>query len=108
MSKSRELINTTTLVRAILRTNIASRSSDSYLYLKVIEQQAMEKGIDLSNISVPVFLIRSSEWGFVGFETVRRTRQKLQSKFPELAACHRVEGFRAENEEDFREYARTH
>lgn len=106
MNKLKELTNTTKLVKIILEQDFRARSSDYFLYLKVIEYQAAERGIDLTNISVPVFLMRSAEWKFSPFETVRRTRQKIQAEFPELAACEQVEDFRTENEQAFREYSR--
>ena len=40
-----------------------------------------------------------------GFETVRRARQKVQVKFPELSACEKVAEFRGENEQKYRAYA---
>ena len=46
------------------------------------------------------------DYGFPGFETVRRSRQKLQATFPELAGDADVEGMRRVNEETFRDYAR--
>jgi hypothetical protein len=52
-----------------------------------------------------MFLLNGADMGFVGFETVRRARQKIQATFPELAACERVEGFRAENEAEYKKYA---
>lgn len=94
------------LVKHILEQNKQARSSDSILYLKVLEHQSHEKGIDLRLLSVPVFLMKMKEQGFAGFETVRRARQKIQATYPELAACEAVEGFRMENEKEFRAFAR--
>lgn len=94
------------LVKHILEKNEQARNSDSILYLKVLEHQAHEYGIDLRLLSVPVFLSEMVRYGFSGFETVRRARQKLQATYPELAACERVEDFSAENEKVFRDFAR--
>ena len=93
------------LVKHILEQNKQARNSDSILYLKVLEHQSHELGIDLRLLSVPVFLTEMGQRGFAGFETVRRARQKIQATFPELAACEAVEGFRMENEKEFRVYA---
>lgn len=106
MNKSTELKQATQLVRMFLIQDKQTRNSDSYLYLKVIEYQAEKKGVDLKNISIPVFLLNSADWGFFPFETIRRTRQKEQEKNPALAACDTVEDFRIENEAAFTEYAR--
>jgi len=63
------------------------------------------KGINIDSVSVPYFLLNLQGTAFPGFETVRRARQKLQATFPELSACEAVEGFRVENEKEFRAYA---
>ena len=94
------------LVKHILEQNKQARNSDSILYLKVLEYQSHENGIDLRLLSVPVFLMEMKEQGFAPFESVRRARQKIQAAHPELAAYERVEVFRAENEAEFRAYAR--
>lgn len=101
-----ELKNTTELVMDLLEQNEQCRNSDSYLYLKVLSVVARQKGINLYELPVPVFLLTMKDNGFPGFETVRRTRQKIQAAHPELAACEAVEGFRAENEAEFRAFAR--
>ena len=100
------LKNTTELVKAILKKDKQARNSDSYLYWKVISHRADQIGVNLHGLSVPTFLLNGAEMGFVGFETVRRTRQKVQQHHPELCACESVEGFRAENEMEFRAFAR--
>lgn len=100
-----DLKNTTALVKSILEQDKQCRNSDSFLYLKVLSAVAKQKGIDLEKMTVPYFLINLHGAGFPGFETVRRTRQKIQQHHPELAACEAVEGFRAENETQFRAYA---
>ena len=101
-----KLQNTKEIVQIILEEDRTARNSDSFLYLKVLSVTAKQKGIDLEKMTVPFFLLNLHGAGFPGFETVRRTRQKLQQHHPELAACESVEGFRAENEQVFREYAR--
>lgn len=101
-----ELKTTTTLVKSILEQDERCRNSDSFLYLKVLSVVGKQKGIDIENMSIPYFLLNLHGAGFPGFETVRRTRQKLQQHHPELAACEAVESFRMENEADFRAYAR--
>ena len=100
-----DLKNTTSLVLDLLEQNEQCRNSDSYLYLKVLSVVAKKKGINLYELTVPVFLLTMGNNGFPGFETVRRTRQKIQQHRPDLAACDAVEGFRAENDTAFRAYA---
>ena len=101
-----ELKNTTTLVKSLLEQDKQCRNSDSYLYLKVINHIAEQRGINIHGLSVPMFLLNGADMGFVGFETVRRTRQKIQQHHPDLCACEAVEGFRMENEAQYRAYAR--
>lgn len=100
-----DLKNTTALVKAILEQDKQCRNSDSFLYLKVLSVIGKRKGIDIDSVSVPYFLVNLQGTAFPGFETVRRTRQKLQQHHPELAACKAVEDFRAENEKEFHAYA---
>ena len=101
-----DLKTTTKLVKAILEEDKQARNSDSFLYLKVIETIADQKGINLFGISVPVFLVSMRENGFPPFESVRRTRQKIQEHHPELGACDKVAGMRMINETEFRRYSR--
>ena len=102
-----DLKNTTKLVMAILEQDERARNSDSFLYLRVIETIADKKGINLYGIPIPVFLVSMKENGFPPFESVRRTRQKIQEHHPELAACDKVKGLRMNNETEFRQYARS-
>lgn len=102
-----DLKTITAVVKEILTQYKQTRSCDGLLYLKVLEYYSHKKGIDLRMLSVPVFLQQMGDMGFPGHESVRRTRQKLQARFPELAACETVEAYRAENEKIFREYARS-
>ena len=101
-----DLKTTTALVKSILEQDKQCRNSDSFLYLKVLSVIGKQRGIDIEKMSVPYFLVHLHGAGFPGFETVRRTRQKIQQHHPELAACESVEGFRAENEAEYIEYAR--
>ena len=101
-----DLKTTTALVKSILEQDKQCRNSDSFLYLKVLSVIGEQRGIDINQMSIPYFLLNLHGAGFPGFETVRRTRQKLQQHHPELAACEAVEGYRAENEAEYREYAR--
>lgn len=86
------------LVNEILEQEPETRNSDSALYSKVVEKlnkSAMDKpfGIVMANLK---------EMGLPGFETVRRTRQKIQELYPDLKACDVVQDYRTELEEEFR------
>ena len=105
MSKAKELFTTTALVKEILISDEKARNSDSYLYYRVLGVLAVEQRIDVYRTPTAVFLLKMSEWGFPPFESVRRSRQKLQATFPELSADKTVEAFRAENETEVRAFA---
>ena len=100
-----DLKNTTALVKALLEEYKQCRNSDSFLYLKVLSVTGKRKGIDIETMSVPYFLLNLHGTAFPPFESVRRARQKIQEHNPHLAACEVVEGFRMENEKEFRAYA---
>lgn len=106
MSLKQQLNNTKIIVQNLLETDRKTRNSDSYLYLRIIQLIADEKGIYLENISVPYFLENMREMGFPGFETVRRTRQKLQAANPELSANGFTAEKRAENETVYNAFAK--
>ena len=108
MDKAKELKTTTDLVRHILQQNPQARSSDNCLYYMVLSAIGKKNGVDIERMSIPHFLFHLKDYGFPGFETVRRSRQKLQAEHPELAACDAVEGQRILNEQTFRDYARGH
>lgn len=96
---------TKALVQAILEEDEKARNSDSYLYLRVLNTIADREHINLNEMHVVDFLVNLNHSPFPIFESVRRSRQILQAKFPHLAACKSVEEFRTEKEEDFRKFA---
>lgn len=94
------------MVREVLEVMPQARNSDNFLYFVVCNRIATMNGIDVNKMSMPTFLLCSKEFGFPGFETVRRARQKLQAENPELRACETVEAMREVNEDLYRYYAR--
>ena len=105
MSKTKELYTTTALVKEILIQDERARNSDNFLYFRVLGVLGITKEIDIYKVPTAVFLLKMTEWGFPPFESVRRTRQKLQATFPELSADETVKDFRAENEAEVRAFA---
>lgn len=101
-----DIRHTSRLVEHILENNCQARNSDTYLYLKVIEHQANEKGINIRLVALPVFLLNSAKWGFAHFETVRRARQKLQARRPDLQSTAEVAAVKDIKEQEFREFAK--
>ncbi len=108
METFKELQDTTAIVQKLLIEKPATRNSDGILYVKVLEyiskqlgmvfpfQQYTVESIFASTLTLPV----------PPFETVRRSRQKLQRQYPELAATERIRRKRADKEAAFRAYAK--
>lgn len=102
-----DLNTTSKIVKHILNTDPHTRNSDSFLYLKVLEYIADQKGLLFPAMTVQYFLTNLSDLPFPAFETVRRTRQKLQADYPELSANTAVKAMRAEKEKEYLNYARS-
>jgi hypothetical protein len=100
------LKHTSGLVKALLEQDEQLRNSDSLLYLRVLSVVADRKGIDLRNVSIPQFLLELHGTAFPPFESVRRSRQKVQELYPELRPCAAVADFRQEEELNYRAFAR--
>lgn len=102
-----DLKNITAQVKEILEKDKQTRSSDSLLYLRVLNRYCNSVGFDTSTLSVDFFLRGMEAYGFPPFESVRRARQKVQRKFPELSANKEVQEMRNENQKAYYDYARS-
>ena len=56
-------------------------------------------------MTVPVFLKELDKHSFPGFETVRRSRQKVQATYPTLAPTESVGRKRSKNEMVYKDFA---
>lgn len=101
-----ELKTTTDIVKEVLRSHEKARNCDDYLYYLVCSLVGKQNGFDVDNMQLSHFLLYRREYNLPAFETVRRTRQKIQQHHPELCGSDVVEGYRTVNEEKFRNYAR--
>lgn len=101
-----DLKTTTEIVWDILRRCPEARNSDNVLYYHVLSEVGKSNGVNVEHMSIPTFFLNLKKYGFPQFESVRRTRQKIQRNYPELAACDDVGRFRSENEKNYRDYAR--
>lgn len=101
-----ELKNVTKTVKNILINHPKTRNSDSYLYYVICKQRLDSIGINIDKISLSQSLLYRKEYNLPIFETVRRTRQKVQEHHPELCGTDEVEEARAYLEEEYRDYAR--
>lgn len=64
------------LVESVLAENVPARNSDWLLFKIVCEKL----GIDVHNVSVEEMCNRHNDLNFPSFESVRRTRQKIQAE----------------------------
>ena len=101
------LDNVSALVRHILEENKSARNSDNVLYALVIEQYAEKDGIDLEEMKFKTFISKLEHHVFPAFETVRRSRQKVQATTPELSAVGRVDRHRTKEERKYRQFAKS-
>lgn len=102
MKKLSELIATSEIVKLALEVAPETRSNDDLLYLYVC---------NMINPSVMVqpfhaVLAQRKSLNLPTFETVRRTRQKIQAESPELSGTKECRKARKELEAEFREFAR--
>ena len=93
---------TSDLVKYILYTQPDTRNSPDLLYCKVCE--FLNPGC--LHLSFETVLLNRKNFKLPPFESVRRSRQKLQAAYPELAGSDEVEAQRKVNEMIVRDYAR--
>lgn len=97
------LETTEKIVKDILEVSILSRDNDDILCLRVAEHILGESRA--RSLNYYDYIIGRELYGIPSTETIRRTRQKLQAKYPELRGAKRVRQKRKEAEEEFRAYA---
>ena len=102
MNKAEELKKTKERVLEILEKDERARNSDDYLYYMVC------RSIDDISVHLPFWkvLLNRKDFKYPAYESVRRSRQKWQHDFPELAGDSDVEAQRVLNEETFTDFAR--
>lgn len=88
-------------VRAVLKKDKEARNDDMLLYLKVCNLCLKDAGA----MTFAEIMTGYRLYDLPHFESVRRTRQKLQADCPELAGNLRVRQLRAAQEQVYREYA---
>ena len=89
-------------VKAILEKDEEARNDDMLLYLKVCNTCLKDTGA----MPFAEVMEQYKYLGLPSFESVGRTRRKLQAKYPELAGNARVRRLRAEGEKAYRKYAK--
>lgn len=100
------LRNTKKLVEEALKASVKARNSDEYLYYIICKGIMKANGYAIEKTSFTRVWLMRKDYGLPIYETVRRTRQKIQQENPELAGTEDVEAERALREEAIREFAR--
>ena len=95
-------------VFSILQENVEARNDDMKLYLLVCNRfyQRYEKQ-DVGTLPFAVIMNCYKELHLPHFESVRRSRAKLQSKYPELSPSADVKQGRKRCEGMYRNYAKS-
>lgn len=101
-----EIKHTSKLVKKALINHPQARNSDNYLYYVICHDLLAEIGLNIDKLSLTNALLHRKVYGLPPFETVRRSRQKIQEECPELCGTDEVEEARSYNEEIVRDYAR--
>ena len=89
------------IVKKVLEENFDTRSDDFMLIYEVYK--VFLDNID--NVGFKDIMLNHKEYNLPYFESIRRTRQKLQSKFPELLPPESVQQGRKLEEADYKSYA---
>ena len=89
-------------VRAILEKNEDARNDDMVLYLALCNVCLKDAGA----IPLAEIMTQYKYLGLPSFESVSRTRRKLQAKHPELSGNARMQRLRATGEKAYRKYAK--
>lgn len=101
-----ELSTTMELVKTILIESEDARESDDILYCEVIERLDKINETCVAEYPLFMFLRKRASIAVPSFETVRRSRQKVQADFPALAGSEAARKARAKKQEEFRAFAR--
>ena len=100
------LKTTKEIVKRILEEEPFCRNSDCFLELEVLKVYAKRLCIDLGSMTVDTLFKHRNEWGFPKSESIRRTRQLVQARHPELAASDPIDAYRLANEERVKSFVR--
>ena len=89
-------------VRAVLQKDEEARNDDMLLYLKVCNGCLKDTGA----MPFAEVMAQYKYLGLPSFESVGRTRRKLQAEHPELLGSVRIQKLRAKQEQNYRRYAK--
>ena len=89
-------------VKSVLQENEDARNDDMVLYLALCNLYLKDAGA----MPLAQILLNHKGLGLPSFESVGRTRRKLQEKYPELLGSTRVRRLRTAGEKAYRRYAK--
>lgn len=90
-------------VRAVLEKNEDARNDDMVLYLALCNACLKDAGA----MPLAEIMTQHKYLGLPSFESVSRTRRKLQARYPELVGSRPVQKMRATGEKAYRRYAKN-
>ena len=93
-------------VKVVLLSSSESRDDDMMLYLDVCNLCTANTGSSINNMSFEAVMRQYKTLGIPCFESVRRARQKLQAKYPELSSSTRVKRLRTKQEGVYKKYSK--
>ena len=97
--KTKELMQISNVVKDILETDELARRDDCYLILKVVERtHPTEIGKTFAEV---MFNAKRNK---INFESIRRCRQKIQERYPELKDIKTAEA-RFEEQSEYQRFA---
>ena len=102
MSKLKTIENR---VLAVLRDEKKARDDDMLLYFMVC-QRCFYDSHGMKDMSFNEFTHNFRELGCPNFESVRRTRQMIQSQYPELACSPKARRARSRGQKAYEKYAK--
>lgn len=91
------------VVKKVLTEKPYTRDDDFLLIYEVYKEFLP----DLDNMSFKDVMLNHKDYKLPYFESVRRTRPKLQNQYPELLSSKQVQEGRKMLEPDYEEYARS-
>ena len=92
-------------VKTVLTNHPEARDDDMKLYF-IVCQECFYKTHHITEISFKEFIYNYRELGCPSFESVRRTRQKIQAKHPELGCSPEMRRKRSKCMAVYRKYAK--
>ena len=101
-----EFVKVKPIVKVLLENKPECRDSDEVLYYNILKFIGFANGEDILDMPVGFFLMNMHLHACPNFETVRRTRQKVQAECPELAASKSVQQNRREKEAEIRKWSK--